>query len=276
MFVDVYNALYDQVKASNRLTYVAQSQFLKGFHEGTPAQEYTIIFEPNEEEEPGTEEYKTDRGDVRLGLIYNIDIHVRVMLTGYKAEVLIAGDTTTGKTGILEVVEDVKRAIKDDETLGYNRNGSSTSDTNGSGTFALDASNKYISVSMNGKTPTGYDSILCGDSTLSGAAVASNIQTALRALGSHADDGYYKCTCSFNSGTNQFVISTYGNHPDDSVTVTAGASDDCSALLGFDSPTEVTGRNVSRIKFETVSPNNTFFPVRYRVIPVKIWEEISR
>jgi hypothetical protein len=275
MFVDAYNALYDQVKASARLTYVDQSLFYKGFHEAMPTQEYIIIFEPMEEEEAKNEASGSGTGN-RMELIDNIDIHVRVMLTGSSNEILIVGDTTNNKKGILEVVDDIKRAIEDDMTLGYDRNGSSTSAANAGTSFALSPSERYISVSMIGKTPTGYNTINCGEATLNGAQVATNIQTALRALGQHADDGYYKAACTFDGSTKKFTISTYGNHPDDSVVVEAGASDDCSALLGFDSPTEVNGRNVSNIKFETVSANNTFFPVRYRVIPVKIWEEISR
>jgi hypothetical protein len=276
MFADVYDALYDQVKASGRLTYVDQSQFLKGFHEGTPAQEYTIIFEPAQEEEEHTESYKTQAGETGLGVIYYIDIHVRVMLTGSTNAILISGDTANNKKGILEVVDDIKRAITDDYTLSYNRPGSSISAANAGTSFALTPSSKNISVSINGDTRSGYDTIFCGDSTLSGDDVASNIQTALRALGQHADDGYYLASCSFNNSSKQFTISTDKEQPDQCVVVTAGASDDCSALLGFDSPTEVCGRNISDIKFETVIPNNTFFPVRYRVIPVKIWEEITR
>jgi len=275
-FVNVYNALYDQVKASSYLTYVDQSQFLKGFHEGTPAQEYTIIFEPGPEEEDHTEAYKTEAGETVLGIIYYIDIHVRVMLIGSSEAVLIAGDTVNNKKGILEVVGDIKSAIVEDYTLSYNRSGSSISAVNAGTSFALTSLLKNISVSINGSTRSGYDTIFCGDSTLNGDDVAINIQASLRALGSHADDGYYGASCSFNNSSKQFTISTDKEQPDQCVVVTAGASNDCSALLGFDSPTEVCGRNVSKIEFETVIPNNTFFPVRYRVMPIKVWEEITR
>jgi hypothetical protein len=268
---DVLNALHDQVKASSHLSYVNANQFYIGFHEAIPAQEHTVIFEPGPEEEEPKEGY-----DHRMEMIYHVEIHLRVEFIGSTGEMLITGNATTGKKGILEFVDDVKQAIVDDWTLGYDRPGSSVSAANAGASFALGPSNKYISVSINGKTPAGYDTILCGESTLSGSAVASNIQSALRALGNHADDGYYRATCTFDNTSKQFTIATAGNHPDCSVTVTAGASDDCSALLGFDSPTEVVGRNIVKIVFDPVQPNNILFPVRYRVIPVKIWEEINR
>ena len=271
-FKNVFNALYDQVKASSRLTYVHQSQFLKGFHEGIPAQEYTVVFEPAEEEEVAGAE--SSGGDMEI--LYHIDIHLRVELIGATGEILICGNSDGTKKGILEMCDDVKLAIEDDLTLGYNRNGCSTSEASAGTTFALTSSAKYISVSINGNTPTGYDTILCGESTLSGDDVATNIQTALRALGNHSDDGYYLAECSFDNSSKQFSICTASNNPDQTVEVTAGASNDCSAILGFDNPTEVSGRNITKIMFETVLPNNTFFPVRYRVLPIKIWEEINR
>lgn len=270
-FKNVFNALYDQVKASSRLTYVDQSQFIKGFHEGIPAQEYTVIFEPAEEEEVRAE---SSGGDIEV--VYYIDIHLRIELIGATGEILICGNSEGTKKGILDFCDDVKLAIEDDMTLGYNRAGCSTSEAAAGTTFALTPTAKYISVSINGNTPTGYDTILCGESTLSGDDVASNIQTALRALGNYADDGYYLAECSFDNSSKQFSICTASNNPDQTVEVTAGVSDDCSTILGFDSPTEVSGRNILKIKFETVLPNNTFFPVRYRVLPVKIWEEINR
>jgi len=269
-FLNVYNALYDQVKASSYLTYVDQSQFLKGWHEGIPAQQYTLVFEPGEEEEPP----ETDTYEGLKEMAYNIQIHIRVELIGSTLGLMICGDPVNNIKGILEFTDDVKESIREDETLGYDRPSSSTSAVNSGTSFALSSSEKYITVTINGKTPAGYDTILCGDSTLTGTQVAANIQSALRALGVHADDGYYKANCTFDNSTKRFAITTYGNHPNESVVVTAGASNDCSALLGFDSPTEVIGRNITKIEMETVFPNNTFFPVRYRVLPVKIWEEV--
>jgi hypothetical protein len=55
----------------------------------------------------------------------------------------------------------------------------------------------------------------------------------------------------------------------------AGASDDCSSLLGFDSPTEVAGRNIVEIEFRSSYPVNSYFPIRYRILPVVIREEIT-
>lgn len=269
-FLDVYNALYDQVKASSFLTYVDQSQFLKGFRENYALQEYSIIFEPGAEEEDPAEQ-----GSEKLyEHIYTVDIYMRVILAGQLNEATLVGTSDASKKGVLEMTNDVKNAIREDLTLGYSRYGSSVSEENAGGTFALDGTHKYISVSINGKTPTGYDAVLCGDSTLSGAEIASNIQSALRALGQHADDGYYEAVCTFNSSNNQFTIRTDRYGSEQTVEVTAGASDDCSTLLGFDSPTEVSGRNIIQVIFGIAAPNNIHYPVRYRVLPVRIAEEI--
>ena len=269
-FLNVYNALYDQVKASSFLTYIDQSQFLQGFKENYPLQDYSIIFEPGAEEEDPAEQ----GSEGLYEHVYTIDIYMRVILTGQTNEATLVGTSDGSKRGVLEVTDDVKNAIREDLTLGYSRNGSSISVVNAGGTFALDSTHKYISVSINERTPTGYDAILCGDSTLSGADVASNIQSALRALGQHADDGYFEAVCTFSGATNQFTIHTDRYGPKQSVEVTAGVSDDCSALLGYDSPTEVSGRNIIQVIFGIAAPNNIHYPVRYRVLPVRIAEEI--
>ena len=46
-------------------------------------------------------------------------------------------------------------------------------------------------------------------------------------------------------------------------------------LLGFDNPTEVVGRNIKDVKFGSVFAENDLHPVRYRVLPVKIIEEVD-
>ena len=80
--------------------------------------------------------------------------------------------------------------------------------------------------------------------------------------------------CTFNSSTKKFTISSIRYGPKSSVVVTAGASSDCLALLGFDSPTEIVGRNINKIRFGSIRADNTAYPVRYRIIPVMIREEI--
>lgn len=275
-FKDVYDSLYAQLAAdSTLLSYVNSSQFLKGMQDNYPSQEYTIILEPADENERENTEATRAYGSKRFKEVdYVIDVWARVILTGYPNFASVVGSADGTKKGVIQVVKDIKDAIRADTTLGYNRYGSSESAGSGSGNFALDSNNKNLSVSINGRTPTGCDAIFCGDSTLSGADVASQIQTSLRALSLHADDGYYRCICTFDGGTNKFTIRTDQYGPEQSVVVSAGASYDCSALLGFDSPTELVGRNIVQVKFGISSANNINYPVRYRTLPVMIREEV--
>jgi hypothetical protein len=186
-------------------------------------------------------------------------------------ESMIVGTDTI--KGILEFTEDVKNAIRSDRTLNYNSKGRSVSSVNGSGTFALTSLAKNIKVSINGKTPTGYDTISCGTSTLSGSDIAANIQASLRALGQYDDDGYLYATCTFDSDTKQFTISSSEYGARSTVAVSAGASNDCSSLLGFDDPTETRGTRLLSMSLKPVTANNAVFPVRYRIIPVTLTEE---
>lgn len=269
-FKNVYNALFNQISSSSTLlVYIDPTQFLKGFKQNIPNQEYTVIFEPgNEEEENATQIYNEMKE-----VIYHIDIYMRTILTavdGVKGSIIGYGS----KKGVLEFVDDIKAAIRADLTLGYSRKGSSISAENAGTSFILSAIKKYISVSINGRIPTGYDSINCGDSSLTGDQIASNIQTALRALGNHDDDGYNDALCTFNNDTKKFTITSNSYSPKSNVVVSAGGSNDCSALVGFDNPNEVSGRNITKIGFGTVTTDNRVFPVRYRILPVKIVEEI--
>jgi len=269
-FKNVYNALFDQISSYSTLTdYIDSTQFLKGFKDNIPNQEYTVIFEPgNEEEENATQIYSEMKE-----VVYYIDVYMRTILTavdGVKG--LIIGYGT--KKGVLDFADDIKAAIRSDLTLGYNRQGSSISVENAGTSFDLLPTKKYISISINGRTPAGYDSINCGNSTLSGTVIATNIQIALRALGNHDDDGYNDAICSFNDSTKKFTITSNSYSPKSSVVITAGMSNDCSALLGFDNPTEVVGRNITKIDFGGVTTDNRVFPVRYRILPVRITEEI--
>jgi len=267
-FLDIYNSLYTTLSESSYLSYVDSSLFIKGFRENLPNQTYCVILEPgNENEASGT------RGTSRLkNNLYTIDIYARLVFP-YGVEYSIVGYNT--EKGVLEFVDDIKTSIRETRNLGYNRQGSSVSALNVSGSFDLTSSAKFISVSINGREPTGYDQINCGEATLAGAEVASNIQTALRALGSHKDDGYYDATCSFDATNNQFTITSAKYGPKSTVTVTAGVSDDCSALLGFDDPTEVVGRNIISLDIGTVATDNVAYPIRYRIIPVTITEELK-
>jgi hypothetical protein len=227
-FNNVIIALRDLLQAdTNLLTYVHSTQFLIGFRENFPLQDYTIILEPDPEEEHDDRQ----TGDGRKEVGYTVNIHGRLGLVSPDWDAHIVGDSANSVKGILEMMDDIKAAIRADLTLGY--------------------------------------------SLLTGAEVATNIQSSLRALGVHTEDGYYFASCTFDDTTNQFTIATDGFHPDWSVAVLAGASDDCSSLLGFDSPTEVAGRNIVEIEFRSSYPVNSYFPIRYRILPVVIREEIT-
>ena len=270
-FKNIYNALFDQISSDSTLTgYVNDSQFLKGFRQNIPNQEYTIIFEPgNEEDVEGTMTY-----DKVEGITYYIDIYARIILKGadgIRGSIVGYGD----KKGLLDFVDDIKSSIRSNLDLGYKRKGSSTSSENIGTSFELLSNKKYITISINNRTPVGYDSILCGSSTLTGTQVATNIQAALRALGNHDDDGYNDAICTFDNDTKKFTITSNSYNAASSVVVTAGASNDCSELLGFDNPVEVSGRNIIKIIFETVTTDNRAFPVRYRVISLRIIEEVQ-
>jgi len=234
-FLDVYNALYTQLKSDSTLSgYVQSADFLRGFKEPIPQQQYTVIIEPGDEDEDYSKQTVADGCEA----VYVIEIYARVIF--FKGvEYIIIGNTSDSVKGLLEFTEDIKEAIRADKTLGYNRRGSSVSAANSGTSFALTSSARYLTVTINGRTPSGYGLIDCGSSTLDGDDVASNIQTALRALGNYSDDGYNGATCTFDSDTKKFTITSMRYGPKSSVVVTAGASNDCSALLGFDDPTEV-------------------------------------
>lgn len=268
-FLNVYKALHTTLQDNrDRLGYVGRGQFIKGYKDPLPQQEYTVILEPGpEEEHDGSESH-----DGIKEVTYSVDIYARLVFITSGTEGLIVGKGN--KKGVLAFVDDIKQAIRDDLTLGYTRQGFSTSKANSSATFALTSSARYLTVSINGKTPTGYTQIDCGASELGGDEVAANIQTSLQALGNYKGDGYDDATCTFDSDTKMFSIQSSDVGPSSSVVVTAGATLDCSALLGFNQPYEVIGRNIVSVKFGTVVADNTLYPVRYRIIPVQIREEV--
>lgn len=268
-FKAVYEALTNQLKAdATLLAYMDATDFFQGFKENLPQRRYSIILEPGPElDETGNQDY----GKIKE-VEYEIQVYCRMILRSTKVESTIIGSSEY--KGLLDFTEDVKDAIRRDQTLSYNSVGSSLSEENAAGSFDLTASNRYISVSINGKSPSGSNSIDCGSTTLAGAAVAANIQASLRSLGKYSDDGYLEAVCSFNETNNQFTISSPIYGPRSVVNVTAGASNDASSLLGFSSPTEARGTNIVKVRFGNVSVENGAFPVRYRIIPVRVTEEI--
>lgn len=267
-FLTAYNALFDQLEAdTSLLAYMSADDFVKGFKENLPTRRYMVILEPGPEvDDEGVQDY----GKVK-DVEYEVQVYCRILLSSTRVSSIVGNDT---RVGLLQFTEDVKDAIRKDLSLSYNTVGTSLSAENAAGSFDLDASNRFIAVSIDGRTPSGYDSIDCGSSTLAGADVATNIQSALRSLGQIPNDGYSKATCSFNSSNNQFTISSSNYGPRAQVVVTGGASNDASTLLGFTSPIEARGTNITKIRFGNVAVENGAFPVRYRVIPVLITEEI--
>lgn len=268
-FKDVYNSLHTQLSNdATLLAYMSADDFVKGFKENLPSRRYMVVFEPGAEiDEEGNQDY----GRIKE-VEYEIQLYCRTVLTSTRIDSVIVGNDTY--KGLLDFTEDTKDAIRKDLTLSYNAVGYSLSGENAAGSFDLDSSHRFIAVSIDGRTPTGYDSIACGSSTLAGADVATNIQASLRALGQISNDGFSQATCSFNAATNQFTISSSNDGPRSQVVVTAGASDDCSSILGFSSPTEQRGTNIVKIRFGNISVENGAFPVRFRIIPVLITEEI--
>jgi len=266
---NIYNAIYTQLSTdATLLGYIGLNEFVRGFKEVLPTKKYMVILEPG----PETEQRDRKQYDKTTEVIYEYHIYCRLLLQSSKVESAILGNDTY--KGLLDFTDDVKAAIRQDMSFAYNTYGRSISSENAAGSFDLDSSNRYLTVSIDGKTPTGYDAIDCGSSTLTGAEIATNIQTALRVLGRFADDGYKNATCTFNGALNQFTINSANLGPESSVVVSAGAANDASAVLGFTSPTEYSGTNLIKTEIESVTVENGAFPVRYRMIPLLVTEEI--
>ncbi len=268
-FNTVIQAIKQQLRDDAALSeYVDNRLIVVGFKENISNQEYVAMIEPMTEEERVVSSASRNLKE----MIYQIDIYLRMISPSLGSEGIIIGKS--GKKGLLEFTYDVRRAIKDDLTLGLDSPSYSLSQRKTSDTYVLSGTLKYISVRIGDSPRTGYNTINCGESSLSGSAIATNIQTALRSLGKYADDGYTNAVCTFDSTKNQFTIKAGIDGPQTHVVVTAGASDDCSSVLGYDVPIPVVGTNVTQISFGTVTPNNDIYPVRYRVLPISVYEEV--
>jgi hypothetical protein len=268
-FKDVYTSLFNQIQGdSTLLGYMSSDDFIQGFRESLPVRRYMVIAEPGPERQMG----KSQDYDKIVEVEYEIQLYCRILLQSTRVTSVILGNSNN--IGLLDFTDDVKSAIRRDMSFSYNSEGQSLSAENVAGSFDLSATARYIAVSIDGRTPTGYDSIDCGSSTLSGDQVAANIQAALRSLKKVSNDGYASATCTFNSSTNQFTIKSSNVGPGSVVNVDVGASDDASVILGFDNPTETRGTNIIKSAIGSVSVENGAFPVRYRVVPVTITEEV--
>jgi len=268
-FTTVLQAVHIQLKNSNNIKYVFDKHIYLGPKE-IPDAKYSIFIEPLSEEEKDN----TRAGNVKH-LLYTFNIFAG-MVVNSTAEVQIFGD---GKEkGILDFTEDIKTTIKENLNFGLNANGYSRSKASTITSYALTANNKYISVSLDNKTPAGYNLINCGDSTLTGTEIAANIQVSLRALGNsvYPRDPYNLVICTYDNTNKRFTITSKTDGGRSTVVVTSGNTDDCTAILGFDNPTEERGINI----VSTFIPRTQFFvdvekhPVRYAVITVNTTEEV--
>lgn len=270
-FKTVIQALETQIEDYSTISeYVDEVLVFIGFKSPLPRSEYMIIIEPGSKN-PLDDTRSTSPGGTYRENEYLIKVYARTILTGRRTVGQIIGSST--KKGLLDFADDVEAAIMSNRSLSYDSTGSSVSKTNAGSSFVLSESNRYLSVKINGIERTGWDAIDCGSTTLTGDQVAANIQAAIRTMKLHADDGMETTTCVFSS--RKFTITSATIGPTSSVVVTAGASNDSSALLGFDDPTEVIGKKIVSLKTGIVEPLNDLYPVRYRIISVTIREQIK-
>jgi hypothetical protein len=272
MFKGVFEAVYNQLKNNTTLS-AYLDKLERSFKENVPQDTYTIIIEPsNEARQAGKRSYP----DIEAAY-YLINI-VAIMNVKKRQDEIFTGwaDGTDVFKGLLEFTDDIRQAIREkgnDLRDNYNTKGYCQSDSNTTPTFVLTPTKRNLSIRINGRTPSGYETINCGTTTLSGVQVALNIQSALRSLGKHKDDGYLDAIATFNPANNSFRIES-GVGPQNWVEVAPGIANDCSALLGFDNPTGQRGKNIIDYEFDTITVDNLRFPVRYRIIPLYVTEEI--
>jgi hypothetical protein len=108
-----------------------------------------------------------------------------------------------------------------------------------------------------------------------GADVASKIQASLRALvHSSSETGFQDVVVDWDSTHRRFTITSQGYGAISSVEVSAGASNDCSSILGFDNPTEERGSKIVIVEFLPILSVEDIFPVTFREIPIIVHEEI--
>lgn len=268
MFSDVIKAVHSKLKSSVFLDYVKQKDFFLS-PGPTIASRYALFLEPILEEE---------RENKQAGGIKHIDyimqIYAGIAISGDRDEIVTAKGTNKS---LLDFIEDIKKALRVDLTLGLNRVGTSISQANATTSYVLTANVKYISVSINGATPSGYDSIDCGSSTLSGTQIAINIQASLRSLGNstYVGDPYNTVTCTYSTTERKFTITSSTAGAGSSVVVDTGVTDDASVILKFNRPTELRGRTI----ISTYIPKIQYFiedvdyPVRYAQIGLNVSEE---
>jgi len=268
-FKTAFSALLDQLKDNATLRrYMDEEDFYDEFKQSFPAKRYIVFLEP------GSEEIEIRRGTKGLATsLYNIEVVTRLNLAD-EVDSRILGNRNY--KGILDFTEDVKSAIRSDLTLGLNTQGTSVSDYKASGTYDLTANARYLTVLINGAVnpPSDYDRVDCGTAQASGATIAAQIQSSLRALvDTSSKTGYADVVVSFDDTRNRFTITSQEYGAISSVVVSAGAEKDASSILGFDNPTEKRGVKIITINFGMIQPVDDVFPITYRTIPLQILEE---
>lgn len=240
-----------------------------GFKDNFPRCKYMAIIEPaNQKRKPGVEVYNN-----LAEVVYSFEIYVRLDFAN-NTDYSIMG--INDKIGLLDFTDDVLHALKEDTVISsYNKSALSESSENASSSFNLSGTEKFISVIIDGKTPAGFNEVLCGDTSgLTGTNIASNIESSLKSL-SAVNNLYSKAICSFNNVTNKFTVALENNNcPSIGINITAGNTNDCSDILGFTSPTETNGKNIVNVQYNDIIANNDSFPIRFRIINIDVYEEL--
>jgi hypothetical protein len=266
----VYKALFEQLKDSSHLDYLDDEDFFEEFKEPFPQRNYILFMNP------GIEEPEVQRASHSIAIArYSISVVGRMAVGELENRVLGDDDFR----GILDFTEDIKAAIREDLTFGLDKQGTSQSWQLGVDTFALDSSHRYLTISINGNTPSGYDSVDClpaaGGPNYPGADIATKMQASLRALvDPSSETGFQDVVVDWDSTRRRFTITSQEYGAISHVEVSAGASNDCSSDLGFDNPTEERGSTIVTVEFLPILSVEDVYPVTFREIPIIVNEEI--
>jgi hypothetical protein len=248
-----YKAIVSTLKSSSRLAYLKDNNIFAAPDPTIQKTEHAVYMYPMSVSNlPVTESADS------VNVSYIVIIGCRVAISTDLTEQLYG---TTSKKGLMDLMSDIYFTIKDSPNFGVSSQGTSISKSGSSTQYALTESVRYLTVQLNGvemdmSNYSGYDTIDCGISTLTGTQIASNIQTSLRALAlsEHPNDPYATVTCTYDTSRKKFTITSPTEGTRSAVTVTAGASNDASSVLGFNSPKEERGANIIVSKIDLSYP----------------------
>ena len=266
-FKTVYEAILDQLMSNITLRrYVPKEAFFEEYSAAFPNLPYVVFMEP------GMENPEGDRASRGLAeAVYNIEVVGRMSVPDLDNRVL--GDRTN--KGILEFSGDILAALRSDLTFGLDAQGTSISRRMASATYNLGANIRYLTVTINGNTPSGYDRVDCGIAPASGTVIAAQIQTSLRALvDTKSKTGFADVTVTYDNALKRFTITSQEYGALSSVVVGEGAEKDASTILGFDNPFETRGVRIIRVEFQMIEPLEDLYPVAFRSIPISVHEEV--